>query len=90
MLEDESIKELNKTAEECIKEGNHDLTSVFAEFNYICRNQEGISHLAKKAGVGRESLYKTFSGKVKPKISTLIKLAKGLGLKINITFEKSN
>ena len=38
----------------------------------------------KKAKVGRESLYKTLSGSVNPKLSTLKKLLDTVGLKIII------
>ena len=44
----------------------------------------GISEVAKKAKVGRESLYKIFSGSVNPKLKTLKKLLDTVGLKITI------
>ncbi|HEX2977547.1 MAG TPA: hypothetical protein VHO47_00275 [Candidatus Babeliales bacterium] len=41
----------------------------------IVEAQGGIAQLAKKTGLGRESLYKTLSTKGNPKLSTLITVA---------------
>lgn len=39
---------------------------------------KGISVISKATGLNRESLYKTFSGKVKPKWDTVAKVLKAL------------
>lgn len=46
---------------------------------------KGISDLAEKTGLGRESLYKTLSGGSKPRFDTVLKIARGLGLDLNLT-----
>lgn len=42
----------------------------------------GIAHLAKSAGVGRESLYKALSPGAKPRYDTILKLLHALGVKL--------
>ena len=44
----------------------------------------GIKEVSKKAKVGRESLYKTLSGSVNPKLNTLRSILDSMGLKITI------
>lgn len=45
----------------------------------------GITQLAKDTGLGRESLYKTLSGKSKPRFDTISKIIGAFGLDIAIT-----
>ncbi|MDE0519040.1 MAG: putative addiction module antidote protein [Bdellovibrionales bacterium] len=45
----------------------------------------GIKEVSKKAKVGRESLYKTLSGSVNPKLNTLRSILDSVGLKMTIT-----
>lgn len=42
----------------------------------------GIAKVASDAGLGRESLYKTFSPGSKPKLETIFKLMHALGIKL--------
>ena len=44
----------------------------------------GVSTVAKKAKVGRESLYKTLSGSVDPKLKTLKSILNSVGLKMTV------
>ena len=44
----------------------------------------GVNEMAKKMKVGRESLYKSFSGKAKPNFETVYKALNTLGVKMNI------
>ena len=44
----------------------------------------GISAVAKKTTLGRESLYKALSGSVNPKFHTLKKILDSVGLKMTI------
>ena len=44
-----------------------------------------LALLAKKAHVGRESLYKTLSGTGNPKWHTLVSLCVALGLNLRLT-----
>jgi len=45
--------------------------------------KKGIADIARKTGLNRESLYKTLSGKGNPRFSTVIKVSKALGIKLN-------
>lgn len=48
----------------------------------------GMTQLAKDAGVGRESLYKTLAPGAKPRYSTILKILTALGL--SMRFETQN
>jgi len=43
---------------------------------------KGMSQIAKDTGLGRESLYKTFSDGAKPKFDTIIKVLDSFGVKL--------
>jgi probable addiction module antidote protein len=43
----------------------------------------GMAQLAKDAGLGRESLYKTLAPGAKPRYDTMIKLLHALGVKLS-------
>jgi probable addiction module antidote protein len=53
-----------------------------AALGYLAK-KKGISDIARQTGLNRESLYKSFSGKGNPKFSTVIKVSKALGIKLN-------
>ncbi len=45
---------------------------------------KGMSKIAKDTGLGRESLYKSFSGRTKPKFETVMKVINSLGVKLKV------
>ncbi|MDR0571538.1 MAG: putative addiction module antidote protein [Rickettsiales bacterium] len=45
---------------------------------------KGFSKIAKKTGINRESLYKSFSGNTKPRFETVYKAINGLGFRFDI------
>lgn len=45
----------------------------------------GMSRIAKKAGLSRESLYKALSSEGNPEFGTIIRVMRALGLKFSIT-----
>lgn len=47
----------------------------------------GVSKVAKEAGVGRESLYKTLKENGNPKLDTLESLLHALGLRLSVQTE---
>ena len=49
----------------------------------------GINEVAKKMKVSRESLYKSFSGNVKPNFETIYNAIDTLGFKISITKKRA-
>ena len=55
---------------------------------YICHalntiaRAKGMTNVAKVTGLGRESLYKTFSGNAKPEFETVRKVIQSFGFKL--------
>lgn len=45
---------------------------------------KGMMQIAKEAGVGRESLYKSLSAKGNPAFKTVVKVANALGVKLDV------
>ncbi len=43
---------------------------------------KGMSQIAKDTGLGRESLYKTFSSDAKPRFETIMKVLDSFGVKL--------
>lgn len=50
----------------------------------VIAKAKGMSALAEKTGLGRESLYKSLSDGGNPSFATIIKVVQGLGLNLNI------
>lgn len=82
---DEAVVYLNAALEESLK-GDEESQQVFLiALRNVAEAQGGISALAKKAHVGRESLYKTLSGTGNPKWHTLVSLCIALGLNLRLS-----
>jgi len=60
----------------------NDPTLVAAALGDITR-AKGMTQIAKKAGLGRESLYKALSPDGNPEFSTVLKVVSALGLKLH-------
>ena len=45
---------------------------------------KGMAAVAKKAGLGRESLYKALSAKGNPELGTILKVIRALGLQLRV------
>ena len=50
----------------------------------VVARAKGMAKRAKKAGLGRESLYKALSKGGNPKIETVVKVVHALGLKLKV------
>lgn len=82
---DEAVAYLNAALEESLK-GDEESKHVFLlALRNIAEAQGGISQLAKKTNLGRESLYKTLSETGNPKWHTLVSLIIALGLNVRLT-----
>ena len=46
---------------------------------------KGMAQVARDAGIGRESLYKTLAPGAKPRFETIMKVARALGVKFTAT-----
>jgi probable addiction module antidote protein len=66
--------------EAAIDDGNPSLIS--AALGDIAR-AKGMSQVARKAGLGRESLYKALSPNGNPELATILKVVKALGLRLH-------
>ncbi|MCH9626751.1 MAG: hypothetical protein S4CHLAM2_03790 [Chlamydiales bacterium] len=82
---DEAVAYLNAALEESLKgdEESHHLFLI--ALRNVAEAQGGIGALAKKACVGRESLYKTLSGQGNPKWHTLVSLCVAMGLNLRLS-----
>jgi len=60
-----------------------DPTVFIVALGHVPRHK-GIAQLAKETGLNRESLYKTFNGKVQPKWDTVHRLLKALKVDLDI------
>jgi probable addiction module antidote protein len=65
----------------CLEEAPDDAAFLAKALGNIARAR-GMAQLAKDTGLGRESLYKALSGEGNPSFDTIIKVMKGLGLKL--------
>ncbi len=65
-----------------IEEGDDEL--FLAALGDVAKAQ-GMAQIAEASGLGRESLYKTFSGKTKPRFETVSAVLKALGASIHVT-----
>ncbi|MFV0436914.1 MAG: addiction module antidote protein [Desulfopila sp.] len=75
----ESDEEINAYLSEAF---NDDDPHVFLiALGYLAR-KKGMSEIARTAGVNRESLYRSLSGKGNPGFATVAKIAKALGCKL--------
>jgi probable addiction module antidote protein len=50
----------------------------------IAEARGGIAHVARKAGIERESLHRALSGRGNPRFSTLAAIAKAVGLRLTV------
>ncbi|MFC0265193.1 addiction module antidote protein [Alloscardovia macacae] len=67
----------------------NDSHALVAALRTIARAQ-GMTQLAKKAGVGRESLYKSLSDNANPSIHTIMKILSALDMTISVTATAHN
>jgi probable addiction module antidote protein len=88
-LEPYDVAEHLRTPEEmaayldaCIEESEGDAAFIAKALGDIARAQ-GMSKVARDAGLSRESLYKALSGNRSPDFSTVLKVARALGVKLH-------
>ena len=54
---------------------------------YVIEARGGVGQLARKAGLGRESLYKLLSGKQGARLTSVIKILNALGIETTFIFK---
>lgn len=82
MRTDEDIAEYFEAALE-LAQDEDDPASITHMLGTIARAKGGMSQLARDTGLSRESLYRALSGECDPKLSTVIKVVRALGLKLH-------
>lgn len=78
----EAAAYLQVTLEEYQKD--NDTGALLLALRHVAEAQGGVGALARQTHLNRESLYKTLSGKVNPKLQTLGMLLNGLGFQLSI------
>ena len=58
-----------------------DTDELLSALGHIAR-AKGMTEIAKKTGLGRESLYKTFQLGTKPKFETIVKVLDAFGVRL--------
>jgi len=82
---DFAVAYLNEALEESLKGDKESQQLFWMALRNVAEAQGGLGKLAKKAHVGRESLYKTLSKAGNPKWHTLVALLVSLGLNLKFT-----
>jgi probable addiction module antidote protein len=82
---DEAVAYLNAALEESLKNNEESQHLFLLALRNVAEAQGGVGALAKKAHVGRESLYKSLSEKGNPKWHTLVTLCMAMGLNLRLT-----
>lgn len=75
---DEAIQEYFR---QVMEDGDPD--EIIRALGHIARARS-MAQLAKDTGLGRESLYKTFSEGSKPRFETIMRVTKALGLTLTV------
>ncbi len=82
---EQAVAYLNGALEESLKGDEESQNLFLLALRNVAEAQGGIGNLAKKAHLGRESLYKTLSGKGNPRWHTLVSLVIALGLNLRLS-----
>ena len=75
-------EEMAAYLEACIEEADGDAAFIAKALGDIARAQ-GMTQVARDAGLSRESLYKALSGDRAPSFDTILKVMGALGLKLH-------
>jgi probable addiction module antidote protein len=51
----------------------------------VVARSEGMAEVARRTGLGRQSLYKALSAEGRPEFATILKVVRALGLKLTVT-----
>jgi probable addiction module antidote protein len=76
------LSPLSNYLEAALEEGDPAL--VAAALGDIAR-AKGMAQIARKSGLGRESLYKALSPEGNPEFATVLKVVRALGLRLHAT-----
>jgi probable addiction module antidote protein len=77
----ETQKEKNQFLMQCYEDD--DPNTFVTALGFLAKHQ-GMTEVAKAAGLSRESLYRTFNGKTQPRWDTIQRLLRVLGVQLTI------
>ena len=66
----------------CLEEANGDAAFIAKALGDLA-HAKGMAHVARNAGLSRESLYKALSGARSPSFDTILKVIAALGLELH-------
>lgn len=66
----------------CLEEANGDAAFIAKALGDLAR-AKGMAHVARDAGLSRESLYKALSGDRSPSFDTILRVIAALGLELH-------
>ena len=75
----DSKEAISEYLSQVLADGNTD--ELLSALGHIAR-AKGMTEIAKKTGLGRESLYKTFQEGTKPKFETIVKVLDAFGVRL--------
>lgn len=81
------LREDPKFAVEYLKAALEDTVEpqvLLIALRHITQARGGFTRIAKEAGIERESLYRALSSRGNPRLSTLVAVAKAVGLKLTV------
>jgi probable addiction module antidote protein len=90
-----TIRELRKNPEFAVEylraalEDNDEPSVLLIALRRVAEARGGIAKVAKAAGIERESLYRALSVRGNPRLSTLVAVAKAVGLKLTVEAAQS-
>lgn len=77
-----SPEEVAAYLQACLDEADGDAAFIAKALGDIAR-AKGMAHVARDAGLSRESLYKALSGDRSPSFDTILKVVAALGLRLH-------
>lgn len=83
-----SPEEVAAYLQACLDEADGDAAFIAKALGDIAR-AKGMAHVARDAGLSRESLYKALSGDRSPSFDTILKVVAALGLRLHAEAAKS-
>lgn len=77
-----SVEDIAAYLEAALQDGDPQI--VAAALGDIAR-AKGMSQIAREAGLGRESLYKSLSSSGNPELATVLRLISAMGLQLHVS-----
>lgn len=78
----ETLEDIAAYLEAVFEDGDPDLIGY--ALGAVARSK-GMTEIARRTGLGRQSLYKALSPEGRPEFATILKVVRALGLKLTVT-----